>query len=449
MSEMRDPAVHEARPALITRDFILLFIAHLLFGLSFWPYVLLPVFLQQWGADLFTIGVMMATASLSGILVRPWVGAGLDRVGRKKLLIIGGALFTTANLSYLAIHAVGIGIYLVRLLHGLGMGILMATLFTLAADFSPATRRTEGIALFGVAGHLSGAIGVLMGEQIVRLGGYPALFISSTLLSVLTMAISFLIREPQIEDSPPQAAGNLRPEWRRYLFVFARLIPPQGVGNTTRVRVQPHPIQSSGFFQISLRPALRLPIFGTVAFGLSMTSYMVFLKPYAVAVGIDSITPFFVAYTLTAVGVRLVGSRWPDRFGLKPVLYPAMVSLSIGILNLLLLRSIGGLIVSGALCGMGHGFIFPILSVMLIQRETEENRGSVVTLFTLLYDSGLLIGAPLLGFIARGNRYMPMFIFAALIQAASLTAFILLDREEGAARRSVQQEISRKLRDKL
>jgi MFS family permease len=387
---MRDPAVHEARPVLITRDFNLLFVAHLLFGLSFWPSVLLPVFLQGFGADLFTVGVIMATASLSGILIRPWVGAGLDRVGRKKLLLLGGFLFTAAHLSYLAIHAVGIGIYMVRFLHGLGMGMLMATLFTLAADFSPATRRTEGIALFGVAGHLSGTIGVLMGEQIVRLGGYPALFTGSAILAALTIAISFFIREPQIHS---------------------------------------HATGAGVFFQISLRPALRLPIFGTVAFGLSMTSYMVFLKPYAVAVGTGSITPFFVAYTLTAVCLRLVGSTWPDHFGLKPVLYPAMISLSIGIFNLLLWRSTGGLIVSGILCGMGHGFIFPILSAMLIQREREENRGSVVTLFTLVYDSGLLIGAPLLGFIAKGNRYAPMFVFAALIQAVSLTAFLLLDRE--------------------
>lgn len=399
---MRDPTVHETRPVLITRAFILLFAAHLLFGLSFWPYVLLPVFLQNFGADLFTVGVIMATASFSGILIRPWVGAALDRVGRKRLLIIGSFLFTGANLSYLAIHSVGVGIYLVRLLHGFGMGILMATLFTLAADVSPPERRTEGIALFGVAGHLSGTIGVLMGEQIVRLGGYPTLFAVSAVLAVLTMVVCSFIRE-QRTDSPSTG--------------------------------------SSGFFQISLRPALRLPLLGAVAFGLSMTSYMVFLKPYAIAVGIESITPFFVAYTLTAVGVRLIGSSWPDRFGLKRVIYPAMISLSIGIVNLILQRSVVGLIVSGILCGMGHGFIFPILSVMMIQREREENRGSVVTLFTMVYDTGLLIGAPLLGFIARGNRYVPMFLFAAMVQVICWVAFLLLDRENGAEQEGVREVV--------
>jgi len=381
----------EDRPVLFTRDFVLLFLSHLLFGLSFWPYVLLPGYLQESGADLFHIGLIMGSASLAGILVRPWVGSALDRIGRRRLLMFGGLAFTAANLSYLGISAAGGAIYLVRLLHGLGMGILMATLFTLAADYSPATRRTEGIALFGVAGHLSGAVGVLLGEQLIRFGGYPALFISGGFLAACSMGTSLSIREPEIA---------------------------------------PHRVASGRFFEISLRPALRLPLFATIAFGFSMTSYMVFLKPYAGAAGIGSITPFFIAYTLTAVGVRLIGSTWPDRFGLKRILYPAMFSMTIGILILPLSPTVGGLLFSGIFCGLGHGFIFPILSVMVIGREREENRGSLMALFTLLYDAGLLIGAPLLGFIAKENRYTPMFAFAACLQVASWLAFIVLDRED-------------------
>lgn len=399
---MKDPTLFEPRPVLITRDFVLLFTAHLLFGLSFWPYVLLPVFLQKLGADLFTVGLIMGSASLAGILIRPWVGSALDRMGRRRLLVIGGLLFTAANLSYLGIHSAGIGIYVVRLLHGLGMGILMATLFTLAADYSPPTRRTEGIALFGMAGHLSGSIGVLLGEQIVRHRGYPALFVVGALLAILSMVTSLFVREPQIH---------------------------------------PFRVGSSGFFKISLSPAIRLPFVGTIAFGLSMTSYMVFLKPYAVTIGIGSITPFFVAYTLTAVAVRLVGSSWPDRFGLKQILSPAIISMTIGILLLPLWRNGFELIFSGMLCGVGHGFIFPILSVMMIGREREENRGSLMTLFTLLYDSGLLIGAPLLGWIAEGNRYGSMFVFAAFIQIASLAAFSLLDRERASRSGKLLDEV--------
>src|SRR3569832_918020 len=125
-----------------------------------------------------------------------------------------------------------------------------------------------------------------------------------------------------------------------------------------------------------------------------MTSYMVFLKPYAFSVGMNSIAYFFLAYSLTAVAVRLIGADWPDRFGLKSVLYPAQLSLTAGVVLIFLLPSPAGLVFSGLLCGVGHGFIFPILSVLVVSREHEARRGSLMTLFTLLYDLGLLVGAP-------------------------------------------------------
>lgn len=380
------------RSTLFTRHFSLLFAAHLLFGLSFWPYVLLPVFLQGLGADLAHVGIVMGSASLSGILVRPWIGSTLDRIGRRVCLLSGGFIFLTANLSYLWISRIGWGIYAVRLLHGAGMGILMATFFTLAADLSPASRRTEGIALFGVSGHLAGALGVLLGEQILRLGGYGALFQFCAVLAGLSILVSFFIQEPV-----SRRAGG--PAEERFL-------------------------------KTALKRATRIPLAATLAFAVGMTSYMVFLKPYALSVGFPSISYFFLAYSLTAVAVRLIGANWPERFGLKRVLYPSQLSLAAGVLLTFLWPSPEGWILSGLLCGIGHGFIFPILSVLVISREHEARRGSLMTLFTLFYDLGLFVGAPLLGLIAKWRGYPSMFIAAALVVLASWILFVFLDQDD-------------------
>ncbi|HEX9757449.1 MAG TPA: MFS transporter [Nitrospiria bacterium] len=379
----------EGRSHLYTPTFLLLFMAHFFFGLSFWPYVLLPVFLQDLGADLLIIGVIMGASSLSGIAVRPWVGTGLDRIGRRKLLIAGGIIFLLTHFLYLRVGTIDWMVYAIRLLHGLGMGILMATFFTLAADYSPETRRTEGISFFGIAGHLSGAMGVPLGEELIRLGGYPTLFLTCAGLSLISIGLTFWIPEP-----PNRLFGG----------------------------------EPKGFFRVSLSPNLRLPFMATLAFGIGLTSYMVFLKPYANAMGIQSVTPFFIAYTLTAVGVRVIGGSWPDRFGLKPVMYPAMASMSLGIFLFVLQPTPGGLIASGIFCGIGHGYIFPILSVMVVGIEPSSNRGTLMTLYTLLFDLGLLIGAPLLGFIAKGGNYGTMYIVAGLVQLAALAVFVFSDQ---------------------
>ena len=382
-------------PKLLTRPFLLLFTAHLFFGLAFWPYVLLPVFLQDLGADLLLVGIIMGAGPFAGIALRPWVGTALDHVGRKKCLLTGGVIFLIANLLYLSVDSLGVLIYIVRLLHGLGMGILMATFFTLAADLSPESRTTEGIALFGISGHLSGAIAVTMGEEVLRQAGYPALFLTCAGLSLISILLSLKIAEP----------GHHQPG-----------------------------VPKDGFLKVSLTPSLRIPLAVTVGFAFSLSSYMVFLKPYALSEGIDSISSFFLAYTLTAVGVRVVAGNWPDRFGLKPVALPATACLALGISILTVLPTIGGLVAAGIFCGIGHGFLFPILTVMVVGTERTSNRGTRMALFTMLFDLGLFIGPPLLGLIAKGGHFVPMFVLAAMIQLVSLIAFLFLN-QSGMKRR--------------
>jgi len=390
------PTNIQERPSLLTKDFAILSTAHFFFGLAFWPYLLLPVFLQNLGADLLIVGVIIGASAFAGIAVRPWVGPALDRIGRRKCLITGGLVFLATNLLYLEIDSIDWMIYGIRLLHGLGMGILFATFFTLAADISPAERRTEGIALFGISGHLSGSVGVMLGEKIIGLWGYNGMFLACASLSLVSLLISLRIRDP----------GHHH-----------------------------HETEPMSFIRIFMTPRLRIPLVATITFAVGLTAYMVFLKPYALSVGIGSVSSFFVTYTLSATGIRLIGGHWPDRFGLRRVLYPAMGSMSLGILLFTIQPTFSGLVISGILCGIGHGFMFPILSVMFLATAEEENRGSLMSFFTMLIDIGLFIGAPLLGLIAKGGNYVTMFIVAAVFQLASLGAFAFLDGKRAKNRK--------------
>ena len=76
----------------------------------------------------------MGTASVSGVLIRPWIGVRLDRQGRKPLLIGAASLFVGVNLGYILVDETGPLIYGIRLLHGLSIGPLFAAIMTFAAD---------------------------------------------------------------------------------------------------------------------------------------------------------------------------------------------------------------------------------------------------------------------------------------------------------------------------
>jgi len=386
---------------ILTKDFLLLFMAHLFFGFSFWPFVLLPAHLQNLGADLIGIGLIMGSASVSGILTRPFIGVALDRVGRKRCLLGGCLLVVLASLLYIPVKQLGWAIYATRLLHGLGMGMLMATFFTLAADLAPPGKRTQSIALFGIAGHLSGVIGVPLGEQILLFGGFEALFVSCSGFALLSMLISTRATEP----APGKLSGQ-SPSTDPSVMEFLRGI---------------------------LLRENAVPLLGTCLFALVLTSYMVFLKPFVLKSGTGLVSFFFVAYSLTAVIVRLIGGDWPDRFGLKRVLYPSLIAMSLGLFLIPLMPSSRGLLLSGILCGIGHGFVFPILSVMLIHRAPDAKRGSRMALFTLFFDIGIFIGGPFWGSIAKIQGYKALYFLSAALLLVCWLSFVFFDRVSGRA----------------
>ena len=72
---------------------------------------------------------------------------------------------------------IGTALWVFTLVHFVLWGALFATYFTYAADLAPPERRTEGIAIFGVAGLLSSGIGPALGEIVLDHGGYPGLFL--------------------------------------------------------------------------------------------------------------------------------------------------------------------------------------------------------------------------------------------------------------------------------
>ena len=312
----------------------------------------------------------------------------MDKKGRQVYLLIGGTIFMATHLLYLFPNRLGWALFFVRLLHGCATGILMATFFTLAADFSPPSRRVSGIALFGISGQLSGAFGVTLAEKMVSFGGYPTLFILCAGFSGISLCLSFFIRET-VEEK--------------------------------------HAVFVGGFWKKALHTNLRIPLLTTFLFSFGLTSYLVFLKPYAQTVMLTDVSYFFLACTFSAIGIRLIGGDWPERYGPKRALTPVLSLLALGIILIVLLPSRSGLIISGILCGLGHGLVFPILSAIIISRGGESYRGRFMTLYTMVFDFGALLASPLLGFIANGFGYMALYFTAGTLILLGAVAFYFFD----------------------
>ncbi len=186
--------------------------------------------------------------------------------------------------------------------------------------------------------------------------------------------------------------------------------PPSGIGHA-----------------LAQRDLMPLWFLGTV-FGLVLTGIFVFVKRFVMETGVATVGTFFTAYTGAAIAVRLVGGRLPDRVGAKRVLMPALATLVAGFFCLAAAGTAREVLAAGVLCGLGHGFVYPTLSSLVVSRASESGRGAAISIHTSLPDVGGLIGAPLLGWLIEVRGFSAMFAAGGAILALGSLFFAGWDR---------------------
>lgn len=360
---------------LLTRPFVLAWLANMAQGMAFTMFLHFPGFLQGLGADEVEIGLIVGLTAVASIAVRPTVGRAMDERGRRPVILFGNLVNVAVLALYLTVGQLGVWLYVVRIVHGFAEALLFTALFTYGADQVPATRRTEGIALFGISGMLPIALGGVLGDIVLARWDFDVFFVVVLGFGILSLLLSVPLPESRLTGRP----GD-RP--RRF---------------------------SASVTQRDLLPLWWI----TLVFSLALTAYFTFLKTFVVDTGIGSVGLFFSTYAATAIGLRLFAAWVPDRVGPKRVLYPALVSMVLGFVVLASASGSGAVAVAGILCGAGHGYAFPIVMGMVVSRAAGADRGSAMAIFTGLFDVGALLGGPAFGAVIRFASYSTMFLTAA------------------------------------
>ncbi len=374
----------------MTRAFVLVCAGTLVQGLAFNLYLHFPGFLQDLGADEVTIGVLWALTAGAALLVRPAVGRAMDDRGRRPVILYGNALNVATLTMYLTVDAIGPWLVAVRVLHGLAESMLFAGYFTYAADIVPASRRTQGLALFGVFGILPISLGPLLGDLILARGAYGDLFAASIALAVVSLLVALPLREAKPVVEPGESSRG---------FLAA----------------------------VRQRDLVPLWFMGTV-FATAIAGPFTFLKTFLAEVDFGSMGLFFSAYSLAAIAIR-VGFGWlPDRAGPKRVMAPAFALLGAGLALLAFVDGATALAAAGVLCGLGHGMANPILNALVVTRARPAEVGAAMAAYTAVFDAGALLGPPALGIIVRGFGYPAMFGVASGLVFAGLALFAVWDR---------------------
>ncbi len=382
----------QKQPSLLTGPFLRILLIHLTAMGCFGVYYFLPRFVRFTGGDEFMIGLVMGAPAAAALIFRLPTGGWVDRLGRRRMVITGLALFTVAN--FLPVFASGAGIFLilVRAAAGASMILYFTAIVTYVAEKAPEGRRSEAIALYGAAGFVAQAISPWMCEQLLEvlpfemITRFRIVFALAGVFTLVALVFSLLMEHDDHHEEK---------------------------------HLDPDP-----WHQVIRSPTMLYILIPSVAFGIGYTSIFSFITDFTELHSLGPTSYFFISYSLTVVILRLTTGKMLDRLDRRMI---TTASLLIIVAGLLLASSPGGvasLVLVGVLTGTGHSYIFPALSTLTFDSSPARNRGTSMALYMLGFDVSTMAMSPLLGQVAKHWDYFAMFRVAAWMLLAGALIYL-------------------------
>ncbi len=370
------------------RDFIVALFGYLFLYMSVSMFFLLPLFLGGFGPSKGRVGLVMGVHSVLAILARPVFGRMIDLRGGRRFSLAGILVLAASVPLFHLVSDAGAFPFLLRAVSGVGWGVSMTATISVCSDFAPAASLARSMGIIGVAGLVANALGPLLAEELIRKVGFGGMFDAALAFLVAALACMLLTREaPRPPREEPSFAG---PGPLRRLPAAALLV-------------------------ISAMPIFHGAVRGTMIY---------FIALFGRSIGIDRVGAFFLVFSLAAILTRFSIADLSDRYGRKRVVFLSAVIISLNLFVLSQVRSLGGLILTGFVGGLGQGLIYPALSTYIIDYLGRENKGLAISLYLSLFDVGMGIGAPLFGWVSDRVGYRGMYISAGLLLLASTFVFM-------------------------
>lgn len=361
-----------------SRSFVILMASNFASALSFGALkATLPLYVRELGGDNALAGTMAGAMTIAMMLSRLVVGSLMDRVGKRRVMLVGGPLFVL--LTFAHIFTTGIpALFVLRIAYGLATCFFTLPTSTLVADIVPQERLVDGVGYFNVLVSVSAAIGPMTGTMLCESLGFRPMYTAMAVLANAGIALTFLIRD---EGAGPAAGAAA------------------AAGST------------------KLNPIERSVLFPAIVSGLTLLGYSAvsnFLPVFGVARGIRNISIFFVINGACMVAVRLFSGRLAERFGYTPIVVSGLFALSAGYAAIVLAADLRLIVAAGILFGVGGGIASPILNVLIFRLCPPERKGSANATYGLCNDIGNGSGAALWGFSSQALGFGATYLMAML-----------------------------------
>ncbi len=377
-----------SREPLFTPRFISLWLFQ--FGTFFSAFQLFPVIpmrIMDLGASKGTAGLFLFVYTLSSAFAAPIMGTIADTVGRRRMLVIASVVFVFFSLAYGIVPWLPL-VLVIAVLHGAVWSSILSSASALMTDFIPVSRRTEGLAYWGMAPTAAIAVAPMVGLFVHKLGGWTTLCVEIATLSAL-MGV-WAARLPADAKAGAAPLPQLRELWDW-----------QVVKTTLSMTA--------------------------VSFGYGgITSYVAILS---LERDIHPESLFFTVFAISVVLVRVFTSRLGDRFGHKVLLYPAFVAMPISFAILAAANAKWQMVAAAILFGIGLGASFPSFMTFVVANTDDRRRARTFGSVIWAFDTGIGLGSFCIGAIGQRRGLGFAFNVAAALACLSIPIFVATSRQ--------------------
>jgi len=358
--------------------------------------LLLPIYGKQIGASVVEIGLFFSAFSLMTVILRPLVGWGLDRFGRRFFFLAGLGGYALTMIGFAFIEQT-VGIVLARIFQGISSSFLWISANAIIADKAPEGERGSAFGELAQASSRGSIVGVFLGFTLlnarVSINGQETILGSWTLLFLVYGAVTLYA-----------------------LFVGIRGLPETNPASqemdTTRIRWSQTWV------------LLLLVTLVTGASAAMISPILIIFLQENLDVGVETLSWAFLPSGLVWAFLPAQLGKLADRFGRKPMMLIGLVSAAISSFIIPALGSLVALAILWAFQAACYAAGDPAEQALVSDLTGMNQRGRAYGLYAMFADLGATIGP--LGGAWLYQTYGPAIPFYANGIILGLCALVLL-----------------------
>jgi len=333
--------------------------------------------LKSIGASSATIGQIQTTYFLSFTIATSLLGRWIDRIGSKKIIIVGLFIFGLA-IFLMPFMPTPTFFYLIRIVQGVGSALLFAPTEAAINIISPPEKRASNMGLYGLVFAAGFAIGPVIGTSLYSVNTAAPFIFGALSCFVAITVLTFGFKETKIPVK--------KTEW--------------------------------GFYQ--LISFIKIPLTAAACYAFIEVSIASFLSLYLDVIGIGG-AALGIVFTFFAVGGAvspLPAGKIADRMGKRPVLKACGFLLVAVTFAFNFSQNYWVICLLTFFVGVIAGALYPVSLSLIGELVPPEKMGTANASFSFFYGLGSIAGPLITGWVLEISSikylFYPMTVSALL-----------------------------------